>query len=110
VLLLLGIIRPVGEGCRASLFSATRPDFKREMSGCYLGEKAVRVEPGAAAMDVGEREQLERCTLEKMEAGRWISDNVERYLYDMSVFTACVFVQLVDMSEARAVAKSSGRF
>jgi hypothetical protein len=72
VLLFLGIIRPSEEGCLASLFSGASPDFKRNMSGIYLNEKAVEVKPSKAALDVSEREKLEEWTVEKMKAGGWI--------------------------------------
>lgn len=71
-LLLFGIIRPSKEGCLASLFSGASSDFKREMSGIYLNEKAIEIDPSAAALDVGERQRLEKWTLEKMKAGGWI--------------------------------------
>ena len=69
-LLLFGIIRPSEEGCIASLFSGASPDFTREMSGVYLNEKAVEVKPSPAALDVAEREGLEKWTMEKMK--RWL--------------------------------------
>jgi hypothetical protein len=61
------------------LFSGASHDFKKEMSGPYLNEKAVEVKPSAAALDVGERERLERWTEEKMKAGGWICGTEEIY-------------------------------
>ncbi|CAG8983151.1 hypothetical protein HYALB_00010298 [Hymenoscyphus albidus] len=51
VLLFLGIIRPVNEGCISSLFTGASEKFTAEMSGKYFDEKARLKEPNPAPKD-----------------------------------------------------------
>jgi NAD(P)-dependent dehydrogenase (short-subunit alcohol dehydrogenase family) len=72
VLQWFGIMRPCEEGCVASLFGGASPDFTAGMSGIYLNQKAVEKKCNPAALDVEERERLERWTANEMKVGGWI--------------------------------------
>jgi len=73
LLLLLGILKPAGDGAvRASLFAGASPEFTEKMSGEFLGETAEVTEPNPIARDVKERQRLEDWTQEQMKAGGWI--------------------------------------
>jgi NAD(P)-dependent dehydrogenase (short-subunit alcohol dehydrogenase family) len=73
LVLLLGIMKPVGEDAvRASLFAGASPDFTANMSGEFLGETAEVIEPKPISRDVKELQRLEEWTEKNMKAGGWI--------------------------------------
>lgn len=72
VLIFIGIIRPVDEGCISSVYTGASNQFTAEMSGKYFNEKAKMKEPNPASKDQAGLERLEQWTKEVVGKDGWL--------------------------------------